>query len=98
MMQTMSRAPSRGCDCRGRHCDGGSPATRMGIFTLDYVFGTAPPPGGGLQYLQVGSDDWWDGDGSSPTYNTHQHCRKDKCHFDTSGSENLNIPEYVHSV
>jgi L,D-peptidoglycan transpeptidase YkuD (ErfK/YbiS/YcfS/YnhG family) len=76
----------------------GYPATPMGIFTLDYVFGTAPSPGGGLQYLQVGSDDWWDGDGSSPTFNTHQHCRKDQCHFDTSGSENLDIPEYVHSV
>jgi L,D-peptidoglycan transpeptidase YkuD (ErfK/YbiS/YcfS/YnhG family) len=76
----------------------GYPATPMGIFTLDYVFGTAPSPGGGLQYLQVGSDDWWDGDGSSPTFNTHQHCRKDQCHFDTSASENLDIPEYVHSV
>jgi L,D-peptidoglycan transpeptidase YkuD (ErfK/YbiS/YcfS/YnhG family) len=76
----------------------GYPATPMGIFTLDYVFGTAQSPGGGLQYVQVGSDDWWDGDGNSPTFNTHQHCRKDQCHFDTSGSENLDIPEYVHSV
>lgn len=76
----------------------GYPATPMGIFTLDYVFGTASPPGGGLQYLQVGSDDWWDGDDNSPTFNTHQHCRKAQCHFDTSASENLDIPEYVHSV
>src|SRR5262245_56564515 len=30
----------------------GYPATPMGIFTLDSVFGTAPSPGGGLQYLQ----------------------------------------------
>src|SRR6516225_3939299 len=67
----------------------GYPATPMGIFTLDYVFGTAPSPGGGLQYLQVGPDDWWDGDGRSPTFNTHQHCRRDQCRFDTSASENL---------
>jgi L,D-peptidoglycan transpeptidase YkuD (ErfK/YbiS/YcfS/YnhG family) len=76
----------------------GYPATPMGIFSLDYVFGTAPTPGGGLQYLQVGSDDWWDGDMKSPTFNTHQRCQKAQCPFDTSGSENLDIPEYVHSV
>jgi L,D-peptidoglycan transpeptidase YkuD (ErfK/YbiS/YcfS/YnhG family) len=74
------------------------PATPMGIFTLPYVFGTAPSPGGGLQYVQVGPDDWWDGDQSSPTYNTHQRCRKEECRFDTSASENLDIPAYVHSV
>jgi L,D-peptidoglycan transpeptidase YkuD (ErfK/YbiS/YcfS/YnhG family) len=76
----------------------GLPATPMGVFTLDYVFGTAPSPGGGLQYLQVGPDDWWDGDENSPTFNTRQHCRKAQCSFDTSASENLDIPEYVHSV
>jgi len=76
----------------------GDPATPMGIFTLDYVFGTAPSPGGGLQYVQVGPDDWWDGDEKSPTFNTHQRCQKDQCPFDTSASENLDIPEYVHSV
>ena len=76
----------------------GYPATPMGIFSLDYVFGTAPSPDGGLQYLQVGSDDWWDGDMKSPTFNTHQRCQKAQCPFDTSASENLDIPEYVHSV
>ncbi|HUM00273.1 MAG TPA: L,D-transpeptidase family protein [Mycobacterium sp.] len=76
----------------------GYPATPMGIFTLDYVFGTAPPPGGGLQYVQVGSNHWWDGDSNSPTYNTMQVCEKDQCPFDTSASENLPIPQYVHSV
>ena len=76
----------------------GYPATPMGVFTLDYVFGTAASPGGGLPYLQVGLDDWWDGDANSPTFNTHQHCKKDQCHFDTTASENLDIPEYVHSV
>jgi L,D-peptidoglycan transpeptidase YkuD (ErfK/YbiS/YcfS/YnhG family) len=76
----------------------GYPATPMGIFSLDYVFGTAPSPGGGLPYVQVGPDDWWDGDTNSPTFNTHQHCRKAQCPFDTSAGENLDIPEYVHSV
>lgn len=76
----------------------GYPATPMGVFTLDYVFGTAPSPGGGLQYAQVGPDDWWDGDEKSPTFNTQQRCEKDQCPFDTSASENLDIPEYVHSV
>jgi L,D-peptidoglycan transpeptidase YkuD (ErfK/YbiS/YcfS/YnhG family) len=76
----------------------GYPATPMGVFTLDYVFGTAPSPGGGLQYVQVGPNHWWDGDPKSPTYNTMQVCRKEQCPFDTSESENLQIPQYVHSV
>ena len=74
------------------------PATPMGIFTLDYAFGTAPSPGGGLQYLQVGPNDWWDGDDNSPTYNTHQRCVKAQCHFDTSAGENLDVGPYVHAV
>jgi L,D-peptidoglycan transpeptidase YkuD (ErfK/YbiS/YcfS/YnhG family) len=76
----------------------GYPATPMGVYSLDYVFGTAQSPGGGLPYVQVGPDDWWDGDPKSPTFNTHQHCGRDQCHFDASASENLDIPEYVHSV
>jgi L,D-peptidoglycan transpeptidase YkuD (ErfK/YbiS/YcfS/YnhG family) len=76
----------------------GYPATPMGVFTLDYVFGTAPSPGGGLRYVQVGADHWWDGDPKSPTYNTMQFCKKAQCPFDTSESENLQIPQYVHSV
>lgn len=76
----------------------GYPATPMGVFSLDYVFGTAPPPGGGLQYVQVGPKHWWDGDSNSPTYNTMQVCEKEQCAFDTAASENLPIPQYVHSV
>lgn len=76
----------------------GYPATPMGVFSLDYAFGTAPAPGGGLPYVQVGADDWWDGDGKSPTFNTHQHCAKAQCPFDTSAGENLDIPQYVHAV
>ena len=75
--------------------------TPMGVFTLDFAFGTAPNPGGGLQYVQVGPDHWWDGDMKSPTYNTMQVCEKAQCPFNTdpaSGTENLEIPQYVHAV
>jgi L,D-peptidoglycan transpeptidase YkuD (ErfK/YbiS/YcfS/YnhG family) len=79
----------------------GQMLTPMGIFTLDFAFGTAPNPGGGLQYVQVGPDHWWDGDMKSPTYNTMQVCKKAQCPFDTdpsSGTENLQIPQYKHAV
>lgn len=79
----------------------GEMKTPMGVFTLDFAFGTAPNPGGGLPYVQVGPDHWWDGDMKSPTYNTMQVCKKAQCPFDTdpaSGTENLQIPQYVHAV
>lgn len=79
----------------------GQMKTPMGVYSLDFAFGTAPNPGGGLQYVQVGSDHWWDGDMKSPTYNTMQVCEKSQCPFDTdpaSGTENLEIPQYVHAV
>ncbi|KUI36010.1 hypothetical protein AU197_19515 [Mycobacterium sp. IS-1590] len=79
----------------------GEMKTPMGVFTLDFAFGTAPNPGGGLPYVQVGPDHWWDGDMKSPTYNTMQVCKKAQCAFDTdpaSGTENLQIPQYVHAV
>jgi L,D-peptidoglycan transpeptidase YkuD (ErfK/YbiS/YcfS/YnhG family) len=79
----------------------GNMATPLGIYTLDFAFGTAPNPGGGLQYVQVGDDHWWDGDMKSPTYNTMQVCNKAQCPFDTSpdsGTENLDIPQYAHAV
>jgi L,D-peptidoglycan transpeptidase YkuD (ErfK/YbiS/YcfS/YnhG family) len=76
----------------------GYPATPMGVFTLPYAFGTAPNPGGGLKYVQVGPDHWWSGDDHSPTFNTMQVCRKDQCTFDTAASENLDIPQYKHAV
>ncbi|AEF34307.1 MULTISPECIES: L,D-transpeptidase family protein [Mycobacteriaceae] len=76
----------------------GYPATPMGVFTLPYAFGTAPNPGGGLQYVQVGPDHWWDGDDHSPTFNTMQVCKKQQCPFDTGESENLQIPQYKHAV
>jgi len=79
----------------------GNPATPIGVFTLPFAFGTDPSPGGGLQYVQVGQDHWWDGDPKSPTYNTMQVCKKGQCPFDTSpdgGTENLDIPQYKHAV
>ncbi|MGV0746813.1 L,D-transpeptidase family protein [Mycolicibacter heraklionensis] len=76
----------------------GEPSTPMGFYTLDSAFGTAPNPGGGLPYVQVGSDHWWDSDSGSPTYNTMQVCKKAECPFNTAASENLNIPQYRHAV
>ncbi len=82
------------------HYDG-SMMTPMGIYTLDFAFGTQPNPGGGLQYVQVGPNHWWDGDMKSPTYNLMQVCEKNECPFSTSlsdGTENLDIPQYAHAV
>lgn len=77
----------------------GSMMTPMGVYTLDYAFGTQPNPGGGLQYVQVGPKHWWDGDVKSPTYNTMQVCDEAQCPFSTSGgTENLDIPQYAHAV
>lgn len=82
------------------HFDG-SMMTPTGIYSLDFAFGTQPNPGGGLTYVRVGPDHWWDGDMDSPTYNTMQVCKKAQCPFDTwpaSGTENLDIPQYAHAV
>ncbi|MCV7126214.1 MULTISPECIES: L,D-transpeptidase family protein [Mycolicibacterium] len=82
------------------HFDG-SMMTPKGIYTLDFAFGTQPNPGGGLKYVQVGPNHWWDGDMKSPTYNTMQVCDKENCPFNTSlsaGTENLDIPQYAHAV
>ncbi|MDM2539394.1 L,D-transpeptidase family protein [Mycobacteroides abscessus] len=76
----------------------GASATPNGVYSLDWAFGTAPPPPSGLRYLQVGPNDWWDGDSNSPTYNTHQQCAKAECPFNTAQSENLPIPQYKHAI
>ena len=79
----------------------GEMATPMGVFSLDFAFGTQPNPGTGLEYVQVTRDYWWDGDLNSPTYNTMQVCKKADCAFNTdpsSGTENLYIPQYAHAV
>jgi L,D-peptidoglycan transpeptidase YkuD (ErfK/YbiS/YcfS/YnhG family) len=77
----------------------GVPATPMGVYSLDFAFGTEPSPGGGLKYFQTTPDYWWSADG--PTYNTMQVCEESECPFDTSlasGTENLFIPAYAHAV
>ncbi len=74
------------------------PATPMGIYSLDSAFGTAPNPGGGLPYTQVGPNHWWSGDDHSPTFNSMQICQKSQCPFSTAASENLDIPQYKHAV
>ncbi|TRW88019.1 hypothetical protein FK535_06225 [Mycolicibacterium sp. 018/SC-01/001] len=82
------------------HFDG-SMMTPEGVYSLDFSFGTQPDPGGGLRYIRVGPNHWWDGDMKSPTYNTMQVCDKQNCRFDTnpsSGTENLDIPQYAHAV
>lgn len=76
----------------------GYPATPMGVYSLDSAFGTAPNPGGGLPYTQVGPNHWWSGDDHSATFNSMQVCQKAQCPFNTSESENLQIPQYKHSV
>lgn len=70
-----------------------NPATPRGVFSLDYAFGTAPAPRTDLKYVRVDSQDWWDVDSNSPTYNTHQRCEQSSCTFDTSVSENLDAYE-----
>ena len=75
------------------------PATPMGVYSLDFAFGTQPSPGGGLKYYQTTPDYWWSAEG--PTYNTMQVCKKADCPFDTSpasGTENLFIPAYAHAL
>lgn len=75
------------------------PATPMGVYSLDFAFGTEPNPGGGLKYFQTTPDYWWSAEG--PTYNTMQVCKQADCPFDTSpasGTENLYIPAYAHAI
>jgi len=77
----------------------GVPATPMGVYSLDFAFGTEPSPGGGLPYVQTTPDHWWSADG--PSYNTMQVCREADCPFNTSlasGTENLYIPAYAHAI
>lgn len=77
----------------------GVPATPMGVYSLDFAFGTEPNPGTALTYHQTTPDYWWSADG--PTYNTMQVCKEADCPFDTSlasGTENLYIPAYAHAI
>lgn len=63
--------------------------TPEGTFPISQAFGRLADPGTALPYRQVGPDDWWVGDTTSPLYNTRQVCAPGHCAFDTSASENL---------
>lgn len=45
--------------------------TPEGTFGFDQAFGRQPNPGTKMPYFQATTQDWWDEDGKSPTYNTH---------------------------
>ncbi|WP_232715563.1 L,D-transpeptidase family protein [Gordonia metallireducens] len=47
------------------------PRTPEGTFPLDQAFGRQENPGTKMPYLKVDTQDWWDSDPKSPTYNTH---------------------------
>ena len=49
----------------------GSATTPSGTFPLTETFGRLPNPGTSMPYFQSDVNDWWDGNPSSPTYNTH---------------------------
>ena len=74
----------------------GYDGTPIGSFGLTHAFGNNPDPGTALPYFQADADDWWSGDVSSPTYNTHQHCAPSACTFNTATSENLHQAGWVY--
>ena len=63
----------------------GIPRTPVGFYTIKESFGILSNPGTKLPYFKVDSLDWWDGDTTSPTYNTHVR----KTYVPGSGSEHL---------
>ena len=70
--------------------------TPVGTFAFDQAFGRQPNPGTKLPYFQATKQDWWDEDGSSPTYNTHVHSASDP----SAVTENLydSGPVYDYAV
>ncbi|WP_341267735.1 L,D-transpeptidase family protein [Gordonia malaquae] len=45
--------------------------TPQGTFPLDQAFGRQENPGTKMPYFKADTQDWWDSDPKSPTYNTH---------------------------
>lgn len=45
--------------------------TPEGTFALDQAFGRLANPGTKMPYFKTDTQDWWDSDMKSPTYNTH---------------------------
>ncbi|MFI6368068.1 L,D-transpeptidase [Nocardia sp. NPDC050630] len=74
--------------------------TPAGVWTLSEAFGIAPNDGTRLPYRQVGTQDWWVSDTSSPSYNRYTQCVAGTCEFKESASENLGRagPAYEHAV
>jgi L,D-peptidoglycan transpeptidase YkuD (ErfK/YbiS/YcfS/YnhG family) len=77
-----------------------SARTPAGTFTVTRAFGRLADPGTALPYSEVGPDDWWVGDTTSPLYNTHQVCAPGRCRFDERVSENLQAAghAYDHAI
>lgn len=49
----------------------GSTRTPAGVWSLGQAFGRHPNPGTAMSYFQTDGFDWWNGNVSSPQYNTH---------------------------
>ena len=49
----------------------GSTRTPAGVWPLGQAFGRQPNPGTAMPYFRTDSQDWWNGNSSSPAYNTH---------------------------
>ncbi|MCB9411644.1 MAG: hypothetical protein H6525_02155 [Actinobacteria bacterium] len=49
----------------------GVPRTPEGYYALTEAFGILDNPGTSMPYFKVDRYDWWDGDPTSPTFNTH---------------------------
>ncbi|MCW2540883.1 MAG: hypothetical protein JWN95_2608 [Frankiales bacterium] len=47
--------------------------TPAGVFGLTHAFGNQPTNGTRLPYFKASRSDWWNGETSSPAYNTHVH-------------------------
>jgi L,D-peptidoglycan transpeptidase YkuD (ErfK/YbiS/YcfS/YnhG family) len=76
----------------GRTAEGLS-RTPAGVFGLTQAFGNRPSNGTRLPYFQANRADWWNGESSSPAYNTHVH----QTASPGPHSENLYDIGYVYS-
>jgi L,D-peptidoglycan transpeptidase YkuD (ErfK/YbiS/YcfS/YnhG family) len=67
---------ANGLSANRREGDGTTPLGTFGIGST--LYGLDPNPGVWLRYHRLRCGDWWDGDPSSPTYNTFRHvaCRR----------------------
>jgi L,D-peptidoglycan transpeptidase YkuD (ErfK/YbiS/YcfS/YnhG family) len=67
--------------------------TPAGVFGLTQAFGNRPNNGTRLPYFQANRADWWNGEVSSPQYNTHVH----QANSPGPASENLYTAGFVYS-